>query len=104
MSLFLQLLLDLEKCTSWEKKVETFISHIPSDSVPLSVENQKTLCTTIYRHVVALKEYDLSSLSQLRTPITLLKPTVPSVHLAEEDYGLQKVREIFQLVVNLFFI
>ncbi|EZA57700.1 Fatty acid synthase [Ooceraea biroi] len=86
-----KLLLALEKCANWEKKLDSFISHIPRDSVPLSVENQRALCTTIYRHVVALKNYDPSAL-QLRTPITLLKPTKPSVPLAlEEDYGLRKI-------------
>jgi len=68
--------------------------------VSLSVENQKVLCTTVYKHVMALKNYDLSSLPQLQTPIILLKPTQSSVQLAEEDYGLSKVLTISHFFVN----
>ncbi|KAL6257976.1 hypothetical protein P5V15_011572 [Pogonomyrmex californicus] len=86
-----KLLLDLEKCITWEEKLDVFISHILSNDVALSVENQKMLCTTIYKHILALKKYDTSSLEKIRASIILLKPTLSSVHEVEEDYGLHKI-------------
>ncbi|KAL6257977.1 hypothetical protein P5V15_011573 [Pogonomyrmex californicus] len=86
-----KLLLDLEKCTTWEEKLNVFISHILPNDVALSVENQKMLCTTIYKRILALKKYDMSSLEKIRTPIILLKPTQAIVQMTEEDYGLHKI-------------
>lgn len=57
----------------------------------LSAEDRKALCQTIYMHILALRKYDLSSLERIRTSIVLLKPTISSVHMTEEDYGLHKV-------------
>jgi len=66
----------------------------------LSVEDTKALCTTIYMHILTLRKYDLSSLKPIRTPITLLKPTLQFVSMTEEDYGLHKVLYIRILFTN----
>jgi len=48
----LQLLLaDFEKCKTWEEKLDIFLSHVPNDKVSLSMEDTKTLCTTIYMYI-----------------------------------------------------
>jgi len=86
-----KLLLDLNKCTTWEQKLDSFVSHLASDKISPSVENQKALCTTLYNRILALQKYDALSLSQIRSPITLLKPTQSSVHTDKEDYGLFKI-------------
>ncbi|XP_012541735.1 fatty acid synthase [Monomorium pharaonis] len=85
------LLLELEKCTTWEEKLDLLLSHIPDNKMSLSIKTQKALCTTMYMHILALRRYDLSALEQIRSPITLLKPTVPSISMTEEDYGLHKI-------------
>ncbi|XP_011878072.1 PREDICTED: fatty acid synthase [Vollenhovia emeryi] len=86
-----KLLLDLEKCTTWEEKLNSFVSHVPDNEMVLSVADKKTLCTAIYMNILALRKYDFSSLERLRTPITLLKPTLKFVDTIDEDYGLHKV-------------
>ncbi|KAL6430380.1 hypothetical protein ACFW04_007806 [Cataglyphis niger] len=86
-----KLLLHLNKCTTWEQKLDSFVSHFASDNTSLSIENQKALCTTLYSRVLALQKYDVSSLTRIRAPITLLKPTKSYTHMAEEDYGLHKI-------------
>ncbi|KMQ97230.1 fatty acid synthase [Lasius niger] len=86
-----KLLLDLNKCTTWEQKLDSFVSHLASDKISPSVENQKALCTTLYNRILALQKYDALSLSQIRSSIILLKPTQSSVHTDKEDYGLSKI-------------
>ncbi|XP_012234475.2 fatty acid synthase [Linepithema humile] len=87
-----KLLSDLDRCATWEQKLDNLVLQFDSANLPLSVENFKELCRTIYSHIVALRNYDLSFLPQLRsTSIMLLKPTQPSIVLAEEDYNLRKV-------------
>ncbi|KYN01849.1 Fatty acid synthase [Cyphomyrmex costatus] len=84
-----KLLLDLEKCTTWEEKLNVFFSHI-SDKMSIT-ETRKALYTTIYMNILALRKYDWSSLEWIRSPVTLLKPTKPFVNMTEEDYGLHKI-------------
>ncbi|XP_011703203.1 PREDICTED: fatty acid synthase [Wasmannia auropunctata] len=86
-----KLLLDLEKCKTWKEKLDVFLSHLPDNIIPLSTEDTKSLCTTIYMHIRAMRKYDLSAFGQIRTPITLLKPTLQIVNMTEEDYGLRKI-------------
>lgn len=88
---YLQLLLELDKCNSWEEKLEAFHVHFPKELHTLSTENQKLICTTIYDHIIAVHDYSVSSLSRIKSPITLLKPTLAVTHFVEEDYGLYKV-------------
>ncbi|XP_070149856.1 fatty acid synthase [Polyergus mexicanus] len=85
-----KLFLDLDKCMTWEQKLDGFVSHLASDNV-LSVENQKALCTTLYSRVLALQKYDALSLTRIRAPIILLKPMESFTHMDEKDYGLQKI-------------
>ncbi|XP_014477063.1 PREDICTED: fatty acid synthase [Dinoponera quadriceps] len=86
-----KLLLDLNKYENWEQKVESFLSYFSNVDIPLSMENLKALCTSIYIHLIALRKYDVSSLPPIRTPILLLKPTLQSIEMSEEDYGLRKI-------------
>jgi len=88
-----QLLLDLKKCTNWDEKLDSFIGHMPSSELNkrLSIDIKKALCSTIYKHVLAVHEYDVSQKSKIASPVILFKPTVQSVIFAEEDYGLHKV-------------
>ncbi|XP_024885303.1 fatty acid synthase [Temnothorax curvispinosus] len=83
-----KLLLDVEKCKTWEEKLDIFLSYLPDKT---SIETKKTLCTTIYTHLLALRNYDSSSLERIRSPITLLRPTTHLVDMNEEDYGLHKI-------------
>ncbi|XP_032662832.1 fatty acid synthase-like [Odontomachus brunneus] len=86
-----KLLLDLNKCTNWEQKLDYFITYFSNTNISLSMENLKALCMTIYQRLLALQKYDVSSVPPLRSPIVLLKPTLQSIQMPEEDYGLCKV-------------
>ncbi|XP_029159596.1 fatty acid synthase-like [Nylanderia fulva] len=86
------LALELNKCNSWEEKLEVF-SHFSKDITALTVENRNILCSTIYNHIVAVKDYNTSSLPRLKSSIILLKPTHTPFTFFEEDYGLHKITE-----------
>ncbi|XP_071579968.1 fatty acid synthase-like [Temnothorax nylanderi] len=85
--------LELNKCNTVEEKLKIFHAYFPNDVNVLTIENQKLIYFTIYNHIVAIQDYDISSLPRLKSPITLLKPTFSSALYTEEDYGLHKVTE-----------
>ncbi|XP_014486669.1 PREDICTED: fatty acid synthase-like [Dinoponera quadriceps] len=88
------ILIELSKYKTWEEKLNAFIEYILTISTQLPfVENYKVYCTTIYKHLMALQEYDASLLPPLKSSIVLLKPTFASLSSAEEDYGLRMVTE-----------
>lgn len=87
----MQLLLELNKCTNWDKKLDIFISHVPSTYTKLSMKYNKSVCTTIYERIIALHKYDVTQLPKIESPIILLKPTIQSQSFSQEDYGLHKV-------------
>ncbi|XP_070161148.1 fatty acid synthase-like [Polyergus mexicanus] len=86
-----KLLLELNKCTNWNEKLDVFITHVPSTYTKLSVDNNKSLCTTIYERLIAIHKYDVTQLPKIETPIILLKPMIQSLSFPEEDYGLHKI-------------
>lgn len=83
--------MELNKCTNWDEKLDTFIAHVPSSYTHLSIDNNKSLCTTIYKRLIAVYKYDVTQFSKLESPIVLLKPTIQALPSAQEDYGLHKV-------------
>ncbi|XP_015113026.1 fatty acid synthase [Diachasma alloeum] len=85
------LLMDLKKCKSWEQKLDVFMARAPADTLGISAEQQRKICTCIYNRLLALDNYDISSLPCLRSPITLLKPTHETLKNLPADYGLRKV-------------
>jgi len=84
--------MELKNCDTWNERYDIFAKQFVVVNAPLSLTNLKTLCTTIYKHLSALQEYDPSTLTPIKSSIILLKPThstnLPSI---EEDYGLYKV-------------
>ncbi|XP_014487484.1 PREDICTED: uncharacterized protein LOC106751169, partial [Dinoponera quadriceps] len=88
------ILIELSKYKTWEEKLNAFIEYILTISTQLPfVENYKIYCTTIYKHLMALQEYDASLLPPLKSSIVLLKPTFAALPSAEEDCGLSMVAE-----------
>ncbi|KAL6446819.1 hypothetical protein ACFW04_001327 [Cataglyphis niger] len=53
--------LNLKECSTWEEKLELITVSFSEKINMLSVENQKLLCTTIYDHIIAAQDYDISS-------------------------------------------
>ncbi|KAL6436122.1 hypothetical protein ACFW04_005722 [Cataglyphis niger] len=99
-----KLLLELNKCTNWDKKLDVFIAHVPSTYKKLSVDNNKFLCTTIYERLIAIHKYDVTQLPKIESPIILLKPMIKSLSFLQEDYGLHKITkgnvEVFYIEGN----
>ncbi|XP_050452236.1 fatty acid synthase-like [Cataglyphis hispanica] len=85
--------LDLKECSTWEEKLELITARFSEKINTLSVENQKLLCTTVYDHIIAAQDYDISSLSRIKSSVILLKPTLTPFTFPEEDYGLHKITE-----------
>lgn len=86
----IQLVLELEKHTTWGNKLQGFLRQIPDDSLAISTANQAALCTAVYMRLLAVQAYD-SNRPPIRTPIVLLKPTAPILRNAPEDYDLGQV-------------
>ncbi|XP_036142716.1 fatty acid synthase-like [Monomorium pharaonis] len=89
-----KILMELKKCNTWEERYNIFSKQFLAMNKLLSPTNLKTLCTTVYTHLSNIPNYDLSTLSPIKSPITLLKCT-NSLHIPEieEDFGLQKVTQ-----------
>ncbi|XP_071569313.1 fatty acid synthase-like [Temnothorax nylanderi] len=87
------LALELNKCNTVDEKLKVFHAYFPKDLNVLTIENQKLIYFTVYNHIAAVQDYDISSLPRLKSSITLLKPTFPIASFTEEDYGLHKVTE-----------
>lgn len=52
---------------------------------------KKITCSTIYNHIITIQNYIWYIFSlPLKSPITLLKPTLAIISFPEEDYGLHK--------------
>jgi len=83
--------MELKKCDTWEERYDIFAKQFLVTNTSLSPENLKTLCTTVYKHSSAVVQYNPSTLSPIKSPITLLKATSPLYPMIEEDYGLHKV-------------
>lgn len=83
--------MELNKCTNWDEKLDVFTNHVSPIYRKLSVDNNKSLCTTIYERVIAVHEYDVTQFPKIETPIILLKPMIQSLSFSQENYGLHKV-------------
>lgn len=85
--------MELKNCNTWNERYNIFAKQFLVIKAPLSLANLKTLCTTIYKHLCALREYDPSTLPPIKSPITLLKCASSPFNIPtmEEDYGLHKV-------------
>ncbi|XP_011872261.1 PREDICTED: fatty acid synthase-like, partial [Vollenhovia emeryi] len=81
---------ELNKCKTIDEKLKIFHTYFPLDANVLSIDNQKLIYYTIHNHLRAIQDYNISSLPRIKSPITLLKPTLPIISLPEEDYGLHK--------------
>lgn len=81
----------LEKCKTDEERFNTFAKYFTAQNSTLSLANLKILYTTIYKHLVIIKKYEVSTVPRIKSPVILLKPTIPSAPEAEEDYGLHKI-------------
>ncbi|XP_011859607.1 PREDICTED: fatty acid synthase-like [Vollenhovia emeryi] len=85
---------ELNKCNTIDEKLKIFHTYFPLDANVLSIDNQKLMYYTIYNHVRAILDYNISSLPRIKSPITLLKPAFPIISFPEEDYGLHKVKDL----------
>jgi len=83
--------MELKKCETWEERYNIFAKQFLVINTSLSPANLKTLCTTVYKHLSAIQQYDPSTLPPIKSPIILFKPTYSFYPMTEEDYGLHKV-------------
>jgi len=94
--------MELKKCDIWEERYNIFAKQFLVINTSLSPVNLKTLCTTVYKHSSAIVQYDLSTMSPIKSPIILLKATCPLYPMIEEDYDLHKV--FLKSCANLYLI
>ncbi|XP_067204115.1 fatty acid synthase-like [Linepithema humile] len=88
-----EVLLELRKCETWEERFEVFAQYFSKENSLLSRPNLQTLYATIYKNILSIRQYDSSTLLRIKSPITLLKPTLSYAPELEEDYGLYKITE-----------
>ncbi|XP_076226839.1 fatty acid synthase [Nomia melanderi] len=83
---------ELAKCTTWEEKLDRMSNYVsPEVNKTYSTEAQKAIATFIYKRLQVLDKYNPEPLTPLRTLITLLKPTITSIPMPDETYGLHKL-------------
>ncbi|KAJ8668373.1 hypothetical protein QAD02_010036 [Eretmocerus hayati] len=83
----------LEGFKEWDDKIQAYSDIFPGASRGASMEFQKGLLQALYiRHKAALS-YDVASMAKIRTPITLIKPSIHSIQMDKVDYGLSEVTE-----------
>ncbi|XP_076249111.1 fatty acid synthase-like [Calliopsis andreniformis] len=84
--------LELEKCSTWEEKLDKLVHYTPPELQKIyTLNDQKAVATFLYKRISTLDMYHCDTLTPLRTPITLIKPTLPPVHMVDEAYGLRKL-------------
>ncbi|KAL0130506.1 hypothetical protein PUN28_002261 [Cardiocondyla obscurior] len=89
-----KILIQLKKCQTWEEKYNIFAKQFLATNKSLSALNLKKLCITIYKYLSAVQQYNPSTLSSIKSSITLLRSTqLLQIPMMEEDYGLQKVTQ-----------
>lgn len=71
--------------------MDKFIASIPPGTLAISADNQRNFCISVYNRLIALENYDISRMPPLRSPILLLKPSMPSVTNISNDYGLSAI-------------
>ncbi|CAK9800538.1 Fatty acid synthase [Anthophora quadrimaculata] len=83
---------EFSKCSNWNEKLDKIVKHTPEEVRKVyTAEAQKAIVSFIFRRLNIMDKYEPDSLPPLRTPITLLVPTVASVQLPNADYGLRKL-------------
>ncbi|XP_044017899.1 fatty acid synthase-like [Aphidius gifuensis] len=82
---------NLQKCITWEQKLNIFIERISSESIQITEEQQRNICFSVYNRLLAIENYDISIYPPLRSTIILLKPSMPTLKNISQDYGLSKV-------------
>ncbi|KOC65238.1 Fatty acid synthase [Habropoda laboriosa] len=83
--------LELNNCSSWNEKLDRAVKHMPEEICKVyTLESQKSIISFIFKRLNMIDKYDPTSLPPLRTPITLLVPTVSSIQVSD-DYGLGKL-------------
>ncbi|XP_043668271.1 fatty acid synthase-like [Vespula pensylvanica] len=89
-----QLALELEKCKTWNEKVNTFFNVLYPEHKQLDLEqNQKNAILSYYVRLQATIKYNPKPMPYIKSPITLCKPLVSSVQHIPYDYELQKITE-----------
>ena len=84
--------LELNECTTWEEKLEKVINHTPEElNKTYNRDTQKAICTFFYNRICTVDKYNSNSQTPLRTPITLLKPTIRGVKISDDAYGLRQI-------------
>ncbi|XP_011305442.1 fatty acid synthase [Fopius arisanus] len=82
---------ELQKCRTWEDKLEAYMERMPSDALKLSAENQRNVTMAMYQRLKSVGYYDPYSFPPIKSSITLLKPTLESFKYLSPDYGLTKL-------------
>lgn len=77
---------DLEKCKTYEDKVQ-FMLNKSTIKVTHSKEYQAKLCVSLYKRIKAVLKYQFKH-DQLKSQITLYKPSVATLADAAEDFNL----------------
>ncbi|KAL6257907.1 hypothetical protein P5V15_011506 [Pogonomyrmex californicus] len=87
-----EILMELKNCKNWEERYNAFAKQFLGMNTSLSPTNLRILCTSVYKHSAAIRQYDPSTLPRIKSSIILLKATMSHTTI-EGDYGLHKITE-----------
>ena len=97
--LVLKLVAELEKFTTWDERLQAFLTCVSKVSdFKVSMKSQAAFCTAIYKRLQAVENHDVSKVSPIKTSMILIKPTQPTVRTVPEDYGLGKVCRYLKII------
>ncbi|XP_063987869.1 fatty acid synthase-like [Diachasmimorpha longicaudata] len=86
-----ELLAQLDQSDYWEAKLDVFAKFTPVNGLNISSKQQRNIWSCIYHRILALDNYHIDTCPPLRSPITLLKPSVQTAKTLPADYDLSKI-------------
>lgn len=62
------------------------MTRLPAEALPIF--SGRNICRAMYNRLIALQNYDEFKHPPLRSPIVLLKPSIPTIMTVSGDFGL----------------
>lgn len=84
--IYLFIYFQLKKAKSWPEKLNMFMALLPAEAVPIF--SGRNICRAICNRSISIEKYDEFKYPPLRSPIMLLKPSMPTMKTVVGDFGL----------------
>ena len=79
----------IKECQSWDEKIDKVLEKT-KDHKLYSQKYLRNIIKALYNRLKVVLQYDLDTIVQIKSPITLIRPTEVSIVDIEEDYSINK--------------